>query len=221
MGLTQSTVLRDVPLKQILLDDKVQMRQRLDQAAVQDYADAMEAGAEFPPVIVFHRAGGPMYCADGFHRILAARKLKRPTIRAEVRDGGRREAVLYAAGANAAHGVRRTNADKQRAVTALLLDKEWVKWSDTELAKRAAVDRSTVTRYRELLGKERDLRVYIDSKGRLRDVSPRGSGKLDQRIDERVRQILRDNESYKEPKEPAAPSTAHLSRCPYCGHALP
>ncbi|MGT2479599.1 hypothetical protein ACU4GR_13540 [Methylobacterium oryzae CBMB20] len=32
----------------------------------------------------------------------------------EVRQGGLRDAILHSAGANAAHGLRRTNADKRR-----------------------------------------------------------------------------------------------------------
>lgn len=53
-------------------------------------------------------------------------------------------AVLYACGANAAHGLRRTNADKRRAVLTLLEDGEWAKLSDEEIARRCAVSRPFV-----------------------------------------------------------------------------
>ena len=46
-------------------------------------------------------------------------------IAALVKAGTRRDAVLAAAGANAAHGLRRSAADKARAVDALLTDDEW------------------------------------------------------------------------------------------------
>jgi hypothetical protein len=36
--------------------------------------------------------------------------------------------------ANAPHGLRRTNADKRRAVVRLLEDTEWSQWADREIA---------------------------------------------------------------------------------------
>jgi hypothetical protein len=56
---------------------------------------------------------------------------------------------LYSCGANAAHGVPRTNEDKRRAVMKLLQDAEWSHWSDREIAKHAKVDHKTVARFRE------------------------------------------------------------------------
>jgi len=46
---------------------------------------------------------------------------------------------LYSLSANSKHGLRRTNADKRKAVQTLLDDAEWSKWSDREIAKRCAV----------------------------------------------------------------------------------
>lgn len=39
-----------------------------------------------------------------------------------------REAILFIVGANASHGLRRTNADKRRTVERLLADEEWRGW---------------------------------------------------------------------------------------------
>jgi hypothetical protein len=66
--------------------------------------------------------------------------------------GGLRDAILHSAGANSDHGVRRTNADKRRAVMLLLKDPEWSQWSDREIARRCAVATDTVSRYRKELG---------------------------------------------------------------------
>ena len=63
----------------------------------------------------------------------------------------RRDAVLDALGDNATHGVRRTNADKRKAVMTLLEDDEWVGWADSEIARRCCVDHKTVGRYRDEL----------------------------------------------------------------------
>ncbi|MCJ2059176.1 hypothetical protein MKL09_21870 [Methylobacterium sp. J-048] len=65
-----------------------------------------------------------------------------------------RVAILHSAGANAAHGLRRTNADKRRAVLMLLDDEEWSQWSDREIGRQCVVDGKTVTRMREELGQQ-------------------------------------------------------------------
>src|ERR1700756_122323 len=39
----------------------------------------------------------------------------------------------------AAHGLKRTNADKRRAVETLLRDDEWSKWSDREISRQCGV----------------------------------------------------------------------------------
>ena len=69
-------------------------------------------------------------------------------ILAEVREGTRRDAILAAAAANATHGLRRTNADKRRAVLTLLRDPEWVKWSDRKIGAGRSVDHKTVAAIR-------------------------------------------------------------------------
>jgi uncharacterized ParB-like nuclease family protein len=143
----------DVPLDQISEHTKSQMRVAgIDIGTVAEYAAAMLSGAEFPPVVLFHD-GEAYWTGDGFHRVAAAREIGRDTIRAEVRDGGNREAVLLAAGANSTHGLRRTQADKRKAVETLLHDPEWSKWSDREIGKACAVDHKTVGKVRrELTG---------------------------------------------------------------------
>ena len=69
----------------------------------------------------------------------------RTTIQAEIHEGTKRDAILYACGANATNGIRRTSADKRQAVERLLNDEEWAKWSDREIAGRAAVGKSFVS----------------------------------------------------------------------------
>ena len=136
------------------IQDGAQMRVEMKPDVVRDYADDMAAGAIFPPVVVYHD-GTDYWLADGFHRVAAARKLKHETIDAEVREGGDRDAILHGIGSNASHGLRRTQADKRRAVERLLRDEEWSKWSDRKIAKVAKVDHKTVGKIRrELLGGE-------------------------------------------------------------------
>jgi DNA-binding transcriptional regulator YiaG len=69
----------------------------------------------------------------------------------EVRQGTRRDAVLFSVGANADHGLRRTNADKRRAVEVLLRDEEWKQWNDHEIGRQCNVSHHTVAKVREEL----------------------------------------------------------------------
>lgn len=73
----------------------------------------------------------------------------RPELPAEVRNGTRRDALLFACGANASHGLRRSSADKRKAVETLLADDEWKQWSDREIAKRCHVSHVSVGSWRQ------------------------------------------------------------------------
>ena len=56
-----------------------------------------------------------------------------------VHTGTLRDAILFSFGCNSEHGLRRTNQDKRNAVTKMLGDSEWSKWSNAEIAKRCVV----------------------------------------------------------------------------------
>jgi hypothetical protein len=127
-----------------------QMRVQMHPETVADYAADMLDGAVFPPVVLY-RDGADYWLADGFHRVEAARKIDRKEIEAEIRDGTVRDAILHGIGANATHGLRRTQADKRRAVERLLTDPEWAAWSDRKIAELAKVDHKTVGKIRREL----------------------------------------------------------------------
>lgn len=132
------TTLEHIDVAKLWIDSSTQPRVAIDMETVSEYAEAMAAGAVFPPVVAYHD-GGRYILADGFHRVLAAREAKIATLAVELHDGTIRDAVLYSVAANAEHGLRRTNADKRRAVERLLRDTEWAKWSDREIARRCRV----------------------------------------------------------------------------------
>lgn len=137
-----------LPLSSIRLDGGTQCRASLDQDHIATLADAWQDGAKMPAVVVFHD-GSNYWLADGFHRYHAAQKCEFRDIEAEVRSGTRCDAVKFALGANAAHGLRRTNADKRRAVEIAL--KEFPKLSSRELAKVCAVGDDLVNDMRKQL----------------------------------------------------------------------
>lgn len=136
-----------VKIEQIRLDGGTQSRAMVSDETVNDYAEAMKEGAQFPPVIVFYD-GQSYWLADGFHRVAAAKKAELTEIAADVRQGAQRDAVLMSVSVNANHGLRRTQADKRRAIEVLLRDEEWRGWSDREIARRVSVDHKTVAAVR-------------------------------------------------------------------------
>ena len=147
---TTLTVANTLPIDQIRMDGGTQMRALINETTVEEYAESMDAGDHFPPVVVFYD-GTDYWLGDGFHRLRAAARLDRTEIAVDMRSGTRREAVLYASGANKAHGLRRTNEDKRLSVTTLLRDDEWSQWSDREIGRQCGVDHKTVGNLRKEL----------------------------------------------------------------------
>lgn len=130
---------------QIEATEKTQIRRTLDKATIDQYREDLESGAVFPPVDVFREKGSSrVILADGFHRLYAHIHADRPEIDVNIHEGGPVEAIIFAAGANAAHGLRRTNADKRRAVELCLKHPEISKRSRQEIADICRVTKRTV-----------------------------------------------------------------------------
>jgi len=139
-----------VPLASLTRDPELACRAAgIKKATVAEYSAAMKAGAVFPPVVVFVDSKGVHWLADGFHRCSAAELAGLPEIAADVRQGGRKDALLHAASSNAGHGLRRTNQDKRRAV--LLVLGNFPKWSDRKIGEACGVDNKTVAVARKAL----------------------------------------------------------------------
>jgi hypothetical protein len=163
-------------LEEIRRDGGTQPRAAIDHLTITEYAADMREGASFPPVLLFFD-GTDYWLADGFHRLEAAFSIGLKEIAAEVRQGTRRDAVLYSVGANTTHGLRRTNADKRRAVMTLLDDEEWSKWSDSQIAKACAVDHKTVSKYRLSLGNFPSEKTYTTKHGTVTTMKTANIGK--------------------------------------------
>jgi ParB-like chromosome segregation protein Spo0J len=140
---------RLVPLASIRRDEALICRASgIRTRTVSDYAVAMQGGASFPPIVVFLDREGTFWLADGFHRTAGAERAGLTEIAADVRAGGRHDALLYAASANSMHGVRRTSKDKRRAVELVL--QEFPHATDRWVAERCGVDHKTVGAVRRM-----------------------------------------------------------------------
>jgi hypothetical protein len=134
-----------IELSKIRIDGGTQPRAELNQETVAEYRDAYKAGAKFPPVTLYFD-GSAYWLADGFHRFAGAKDAGLTTIHEDITPGTLREAILYSLSANSKHGLRRSNADKRRAVQTLLSDAEWSKWPQSKLAEVCGVTREFVSR---------------------------------------------------------------------------
>ena len=131
-------MIQKIKIRDIIAKDELYPRAKLNEPAIDDYARAMKGGTKLPPIVVFRDNDGH-HLADGRHRLEAARRNGDKEITADVRKGSRRDALLYAVGANAEHGLRRTRADKRKAIQLLLDDPEWRQWSVNQIARACNV----------------------------------------------------------------------------------
>ena len=161
-----------VNIESIRIDGGTQPRVEIDYELVHEYSENIE---QLPPVVLFFD-GADHWLADGFHRYHSHKKLNLLEIEAEVKQGSKRDAVLYSVGANAQHGKRRTNADKRKAVLALLNDEEWGKWSDSEIARICFVHRTFVGKLRshEIISCEK---TYTTKHGTIATMNTANIGK--------------------------------------------
>lgn len=135
-------------LSLIRVDGGTQSRASLNHDVVDEYAEAMRQGADFPPLVVYWD-GTYYWMAEGFHRFAAGLTVGVNALMANVLDGSKRQALLHSLAANVRHGLRRTNADKRHAVGLMLRDPEWTEWSNEEIARHCSVDPKTVATVRK------------------------------------------------------------------------
>lgn len=159
-----------IPLSSVDFDNKTQLRAEINAETKQDYAASMEGGDKFPPVDLF-RDGARYFIGDGWHRIMAAQSNGDVSIPANVHEGGRVAAIRFALSANARHGLKRTNADKAKAVRVAL--GEWPELSDRAIAEACAVSNTFVGSVRNQLSTvDRSPRKGLDGKTRALPAHP-------------------------------------------------
>jgi len=143
-------------LSQIKVDAGLQLRAKLNEQAIEDYAHVLREGGKMPPVVLFHD-GTTYHLADGWHRYFAHKKAGLEIINADVREGTRRDAIYFALSANSKNGLHRSNEDKIKAVMTMLDDVEWSEQSDREIAIACDVSHPFVARLRRAAGKQPEM----------------------------------------------------------------
>ena len=135
-------------LDQLRMDGGTQSRASTDSEVVVEYRHIYQDGGveAMPPVHAIHD-GINYWLWDGFHRVKAASGLL-DALYVIVEPGTQEEAQWRSYSANRTHGLRRTSADKARAVKAALRHTNAQSMSDRALGDHLGVDGKTVARYR-------------------------------------------------------------------------
>jgi len=194
----------------LVLDERLQSRTEIDEATVAEYAENIKAGDEFPPVLIYFD-GISYYLTDGYHRYHAHKRAEKVSILCDVVHGTFRDATLHATGVNSKHGMRRTHADKRKAVMTLLDDFEWSLWSNAEIARHCTVSPTFVANLRDSGGPAEvkyktsggNIATKAKAPGRvakapeLKEPEPSFEHKPDDQNQEAIDMLLAENEELK------------------------
>ena len=179
-----------LPLSAIRLDGGTQPRAEIDQLVVDEYCEALKAGVKLPPVDVFFD-GETYWLADGFHRVAAHGLAELKKIVVDVLQGTREDAVWFSAGANRGHGLRRTNADKRRAVLTALHHPRGK--SSRAVAEHVGVSPDFVARLRADLSSKDTSRATARVEGRDGKSYPAAKPSSTEKLLPEVRAVVRDS----------------------------
>ncbi len=140
---------QEIPARLLRTDGGTQHRVRLSKQAIEEYAEAVG----LPPIEVVWD-GTYYWVVDGHHRVEALKKdgeFGKATIQCLVTKGTLQDARWLSLGANRKHGVRRTSADKRKAVEFALNNFTGKKFTDNYIATQVGVSNKTVTKIRKQL----------------------------------------------------------------------
>jgi hypothetical protein len=131
---------RMIGLREVTFDPEIQSRLKTDIEHARKITEfVLKNGPINEPIVVFDD-GRRLWGADGYHRHKgyseAARVQPRfKQIRAEIRPGTRRDAMIYSAGANQDKTyLKRKPGDIRNAILMLLKDEECTKWTHSKIA---------------------------------------------------------------------------------------
>ena len=141
-------------LSQIVIDKGTQTRESIDQKTVTEYAEVLMNKEVMPPLEVFSD-GIHYYLVDGFHRYFANKQVGNSEVEVNIHKGTLRDAQEFALGVNDKHGLKRTNADKRKAVLIALADIEWSLLTNREIGKKCRVSHTFVNAIKEKLEAEK------------------------------------------------------------------
>lgn len=142
---------RDIFLDEVVIDERLNLRDRLDQEAIERYEEVLR---RLPPLTLFS-IDDQLTLVDGFHRFAAATNKGLDKLPAEIHQGSYTEALDFAAGANLWHGVPPTRAERRRMVEIKL--KLHHETSDRALSEQLSVSREFIAKVRKALVEAQEI----------------------------------------------------------------
>ena len=134
--------MQELLIETIRTDGGTQSRETIDKQYVADLAEVIKGGKRLPPIEVYGD-GHDVWCADGFHRLLAHVAAGKGSIRCNVHKGSRTDAAWASCAANQEHGLRRTHGDLSHAIKMAV--GLMPKLSQTAIAQHVGCDQSRVS----------------------------------------------------------------------------
>ena len=151
---------KKIRLTDITADPALQHRVQVNPKTVEEYAEAMQEGAQFPAMRAVRDPEGNIWLYRGFTRLEAAKKVGLDTFPIELERGTRRDAWEKSLGENHDHGMRRTYEDLRKAIQDTfwdqdygteirfaILDEDKRSWSFRKIAKLCKTNHHTVKKY--------------------------------------------------------------------------
>ena len=155
-----------LPLAAITPDPAFQTRAKVRFEVVKEYAELLESGAVFPPIVTV-RLGSHLVVTDGYHRLEAHRIAGRTEIAVFILEHcSEAEAIALSVKSNRTNGLPRSKSDKKKLLTFMLTRPEYANMSTRDLATQCGLSHMTVSRFRSRLVRAHDTpKEKLDSTG--------------------------------------------------------
>ena len=154
------------------IDGGTQARVNLNQNIVNEYAESMRDGDQFPALIAYHD-GSDYWLADGFHRYFAYKASEIKEAEVDVRSGTLEDAQLFSYSANGRRGLSMSAEDNRNVVTIMLKHPKWSLWSFGEIAKHVGLSKMHVSRIAKTVEPNPDastVKKYINKYGNESEI---------------------------------------------------
>jgi hypothetical protein len=163
---------QEISISKLTLDPERQMRVHgCRRLVVKKYADALEQGAEFPPIIVVKIDKEFVVC-DGFHRISAHESLGLKKIKASIEEGDEVLAMERSFAANGAHGESRSKEDEEMALMKMIAHPVIGQRSLRDLGKLVGLSHTKVSQVRRQMEASGLIEPKIQTLGKDNKMYP-------------------------------------------------
>jgi len=147
-------------LTELKADKKYQSRATEFLTDIDDLVQAYKDKEAIPPIDVVRTEEDEYIIVDGHHRHAAAQKAGMERMECRITEGSEHDAFVLSLGANANNkALKRTNADKNKAVTTALTCGDFNRYSNREIAKLCKVSSTFVDKVSKQLQENNDSEV--------------------------------------------------------------